>query len=714
MGSFSHVVMLHPPILTSVAAKPVATVAIPPAQSSVAQNRLIYFRSPALGGLFLFLPRPRSSFALPVLISPTATPSDQTLFDEPQTGGQQHYLPAYGLATTKMGNLPAQFAVSLATSGSGHLLTVKLNNVTDLNVVSNRKAELPATLYLLSATLPGRAESWSFPNATLDGASITLTMPISDPGVMDAIYSAMTDRSQQTKLILRRSPSLALPVPLAAQTPGQPPPQQLYRQSSVAIDSSLDFYFDRNIDQNVFATLPSALGGKPSTLNHTAFSYAPDGAKSYSYWQDPAQQGNIYFLPNSYQIARLSTSPHTPAINISTNGSDPATLSVTLTFLALPVWDAGRISAAVAGPLLSAFNIPAVNNISILSANNTQLLLNLPSSDPSGSNPMVPIENATIDTAAGIKGSVTLGLAQFQQVYNAIYVTPSTLLSGEVTVTVDADAGPERVPFSGTAADFYGPILDTSLNYNPSTSQVTVVATNAIESPIHIGALTAVLRDNSGVIPTTVVSVSPSIPADLKPAQPASLTPSTAMPDSGTSVATASIAPPGSSMTLVLQLASNHPFDSSSTVQFDMSQITVIPDSRAIWEAIVQNQVVAPVKQPIKVYLPASVFSPQTPASTTTASPAAGSTAQSATSSNLLAVQVVFQNGQTATFQPSTTSVGLLTQDIGLNVAIESYVLGQGDSSSYTYRVDTITAGGVQHGTWKTTNQNELFVTLGS
>ncbi|MGH9563971.1 MAG: hypothetical protein ACRD3S_21170 [Terracidiphilus sp.] len=759
MAISSPFLMIHPPIAANSAsnshtvAAPVAhTVAAPVAHTvaapvttpmvamtplRIANNQMV-FRNPSLGILFWNLPKPRSSFALPTLISPTATPNDQTLFDEPQPGGQQHYLPAYALATTGSGN-QTQFAVSLAASSSGYLLTVKFNDVTPMNILSNHVREMPATLYMLTATLPSRTETWSFPTATVDGTSITLSMPITDPAVRDAIYSAMTDQSQQAKLILRRSPSLAVPVP--STTPGS---QQLYRQSAVAIDTSIDFYFDQNLDKNVFANLPNVGGQGPSTLNHVSIPYPATGAKSYSYWQDPLQPSQIYFLPDSYKIARLATSPHSPAINVTTSGSDPATLSVTMAFFALPVWDPNRITTAAAGPLLTAFGISSVTNLSVLPATSAQLLLNLPSTDPSATTAPVPITNASIDTANGIQASVTLSLTQFQQVYNALFVSPSVLLSGQVNVTVNQNT--EQVPFSARASDFAGTIFDTTA-FVAAPDEVTVVATNGIESPVHVPGLAPTLLNGNTQIPSTLLGFYPLLPVDLKPV-PSGATPGadggsgsasgtestvdkvlglasgllgglfkghTAVSDSlqaAESVGSGSVVK-GSSLTMVLKLASGQTFDpQSDTVQLDTTQTVVIPDSRAIWSAIVQNQVVAPVQKQITIQLPAGVFGSQSGSATSTTS--SDTTGGSYGTASLLAVQVVFQNGQTATFQSSMpASGGILSQTIGLNVDIENYILGQGDSSNYTYRVDLITASGTQQGSWTTSNVDDLFVTLG-
>jgi hypothetical protein len=721
------------------------------------------FRNPGLGGLFWAQPKPRSGFSLPTLISPTATPNDQTLFQEPQPGGPLHYLPAFKLATTGSGN-QQHYATSLSVTATGYLLTVTLADATSLSLLSSGKHEMPVTLYMVTATVAGTATSWDLTTVTVNGTSITLSLAISDITTRDAIYAAMTTQAMQTKLILRRSPALALPLPLAASAPGQPPSQQLYRQSPIAIDTAIEFYFDPTLDQSVFAGLPIGSGAVPTTLNTATIPYPADGAKSYPYWQNPLEPDAFYFLPDSYNIARLVTSPHTPAITVTTSGDDPDTMQLTLTFLAKPVWDGKRIDAAKSGGLQTAFDVPEVSSLTILPATNTQLLLNLPPVDPTASSTLSPVTNATIDTANCIQGSVTMGLPQFKQIYGALFVSPSILLSGEVDITIDAANAMQRVLFSGGAANFCGDVLDTSMSYDPTAGTVTVVATNAIESPVHVVSSPVGIENKSGAIATSVVSVSCSMPVDLAAVTAASAastgngaTASTPATAQGTPTAPA----PTTSITTVLQLPSGQSVDSSTSVVLDSSQFQVQPDINAIWSAIVQNQVVAPVKKQISLQLAASVFPPQSasvtstgqatsgtsstdsttpsgsgsssastnppqPAATTTTAPddssagSASSTATPASSSAstptapaLLAVQVVFQNGQTVTFEPTMTATGgFYTQTLGLSVPIDDYVLGQGDSSTYTYRVDTITVSGSQYGAWQTDNVDMLFVSL--
>ncbi|MGB0064539.1 MAG: hypothetical protein WBP85_08850, partial [Terracidiphilus sp.] len=132
MFSASNFHLVHPPVPANGASNShtvVPVAATKPLEPVAVANNQLVFRNPSLGMLLWNQPKPRNAFALPTLISPTAAPNDQTLFEEPQPGGPQHYLPSYALATTGSGN-QTQFAVSLAPSSAGYLLTVKLADVT--------------------------------------------------------------------------------------------------------------------------------------------------------------------------------------------------------------------------------------------------------------------------------------------------------------------------------------------------------------------------------------------------------------------------------------------------------------------------------------------------------------------------------------------------------------------------------------------------------
>jgi hypothetical protein len=117
----------------------------------------------------------------------------------------------------------------------------------------------------------------------------------------------------------------------------------------------------------------------------------------------------------------------------------------------------------------------------------------------------------------------------------------------------------------------------------------------------------------------------------------------------------------------------------------------VIPDPKAIWRAIMRNQIVGAVSRTITL----KTFA--------------------ATLKSGMAIQVVFDNGQTVSFDASQTpdGAGFLSQTVKLNTPIETYVLGGTDAGMYRYRTDLITGEVTKTGNLVTDNRDEIFITIG-
>ncbi|HEY3675062.1 MAG TPA: hypothetical protein VGK84_03645 [Candidatus Tumulicola sp.] len=663
---------------------------------TMANPSALYLRNPILGSWMLGRPQPRGSFALPVLVSPDPAPTDATLFEEPADPTKKHYLPKYALATTGSGGASG-YSVSFAANSDGFVLTVGLTDVTNPTMVTTDVRIDPATRYLLTANLDGQNASWDFNVASTQDTGLTLSLTVTDPSSRDSIYRAMTDPAAHAQLILRRS--LQLAVPSGTQTD---PSQTLYRESLTAIDSSIAFTFDPVLDQSIFTQLGAVSAGQ-STWVVTQVPYAADN-RSFPYYQDSRQPSLVYYLPDTFQISRQQTAPHAPNITIATSGTDPSTLSFTLSFLAIPIWDPKRIADAAKWwqQYLHASTPPTMQ---LFEASNTSLQLTLPSADGTGSPSLATQSSAIIDIAAGVSGAVSLSLAQLQQVYAALFDQVSQLLSGVVNVTVGSDV--ESIHFSWRATDFVGSVLDATTTFDAEKSSFTAVVTNTIESPVHIDALPATIVEQNSLPPTgnplpTVTPLSqtanPPLPLDLAPAPATAAAPN--------SVTLTVLVPPqnagniGQLAAQALGLGSIIPPAPGAPVPvltIDYSHTAVTPDSSALWDAIVSNQVVGPIRQNITVTAFKSMF---------------GGTG----SSPVLAAHVVFESGQTLDFNASSPADanGIMTQAVSLAVPVKAYVLGSGDTSTYRYRIDLVSANGTQQGQWISTNETSFYVQTSS
>jgi hypothetical protein len=140
--------------------------------------------------------------------------------------------------------------------------------------------------------------------------------------------------------------------------------------------------------------------------------------------------------------------------------------------------------------------------------------------------------------------------------------------------------------------------------------------------------------------------------------------------------------------------------DATCAPLFDLSEMRVAPDPKAIWGAIIKNQVIGPIARTITLRTVAAMLKPSTGA---------------ADSDRLMAIQVVFDNGQTVSFDGLQTpdGAGFLNQTVKLNTPVETYVLGGTDTGSYRYRTDLVTGAGLKTGTWLTDNRDVIFITTG-
>jgi len=293
------------------------------------------------------------------------------------------------------------------------------------------------------------------------------------------------------------------------------------------------------------------------------------------------------------------------------------------------------------------------------------------------------------------------------------------LLSGEVQVAVGADT--TALPFVARISDLAGDIFDTQVTVDTKSSTLSAALTNAIESTIHVAGLTGVIaRSGTPITATAVTDIAPPLPIDLSPA-------------GGTGGAGAT--KPADCLTVTLGLSAVQAvagalgglftdggpgglfggnggakpglgdvaglvLDANCAPLFDFSKVSVTPDPKATWRAIMANGTPSPVSRTVSLkFLAASLTQPTTPP--TAPAPDA-----------VLAAQVVFQSGQTASFDATQTAdtAGFMNQAVKLSVPIEAFVLGDGPTDTYTYRIDTVTPGGIHQGAWTTDNLDVLYI----
>ena len=636
----------------------------------------------------------RSSFDLPTLIAPATAATPDMLFTAPRDPAKRFFLTHYGIAIAP-GAGPRSQWVSLELTAAGYRLTVHLTDTTPPALSTGNTRITPgAVRYLITASLQGRAVNWDLtPVASPSGAALTLVLELNDFASRNLLYTAMTDPASQARLVVRSQLDLALP--------SFPPPQP-YMRATVAVDVSIPFVFSKDLDGNVFAGLNDASDTLPS-WNVCAVNW---NGRRYTYYQASNQPTQVYFLPDAFKIGRQTTLPRCPTLAVVAEGADMASMQMTLSYLAAPIWDPQRIAAA--GPeLQKTLALGGSPSLALFQATGTTLLLNLPSADPGAGATLTEQKGALIDLTAGVQGSVTMGLAQFRDTYNAVFDSRSALLSGKVRVTVGTDTA--DIPFIARIDDMAGAVLDIDSAVDTNANSLSVVLRNAIESPVHIEALSGVILRGNTPIASSIVGMTPAPPLDLAPAgadpkkAPAgkmSVTLGPA-PDHALSQPAGNVIGGGNQVPSGAGTMASQMLDNTCTAQLDMSKVVVVADPTATLHAIMHNQIVAPVSRTVTLKLVAATLTGPAPAGAPKPAP----------SDTVMAVQVVFENGQTATFDASqTVEAGFLNQVVNLSVPMEAFILNNSPVDTYKYRIDVVTGAGIRQGDWANTNLDTLLV----
>jgi len=676
-------------------AKTPATATINPA---ILQFQNPRFRPP------LVHPQARTDFDLPTLIAPASPPTDQMVYEAPKDSSKRFFLPHYAIAVAP-GAVGRTKWVSFEPSQGGYLLTIHLADVTPPALSQGNVRLDPPTRYLISASLQGRVANWDLTTVTSpQGVALTLTLNLTNFADRDSLYEAMTDPAAGAVLIVRRALDIVAPTSAGGQTS--------YARAAAALDTALPFTFSKDLDANVFARLG---GSSPAAAPGWSTSAINWNGRRYVYFQSPNQPTQIYFLPDSFKVGRQEDRPRRPALAVTTQGTDVGSVVMTLSYLAAPVWDPRRI--ADAGPALQqALGLDAPPNLALFQATSAALFLNLPGDDPAAGNSLVEQKGALIDLAAGVQGSVTLGLTQFRDVYGALFDERSPLLLGEVRVKVGDDV--TAIPFTARISDMNDEILAISSSVDVHNNIMTATLANAIESPIHVESLTGGIVRGNQPIRSTIVTTNPSLPTDLKPAgadphiDPAAALTATLSPSTTQQVAQSvggiigGLLGGGSNVGQqaigALGGLASQLLDASCAPQFDLSHVTAVPDPKATWRAMMQDQIVGPVSRSVTLKFVAAMLAKPSSA------PAAAPPSQDA----VMAVQVVFDNGQTVTFDGSQTAdaAGFINQTMKMSVPVETFVLGTGPTDGYKYRTDVVTGAGIKQGTWTTDNRDTLFI----
>ncbi|MFI5959349.1 hypothetical protein [Cryptosporangium sp. NPDC051539] len=324
----------------------------------------------------------------------------------------------------------------------------------------------------------------------------------------------------------------------------------------------------------IFSGLGDASG--PDGLTRTDVSFR---GRPYSYYQDAARPWIFYHLPDEFRLARRDDPPHVPALSVQLGAdlADVEATQVTFGFTAVPFVDPGRLDAAVPalrpllpGSLPSGVTGPVHQALQVPDGAVTYTL-SIPSR--TGSTGAQPRPTAFVDLRTGIVDTLTMAMADFRPVYQALFAD-TELFRGDVAVRVGS-LNTEHVRLIARISRTSGPpVLDVA-GTPAGPGRVHVRLTNRIESPVTVNTLAARLTG----LPAQVGAVAPPLPALL---------------------------PPGSG--LDCDVVAPVPEGTAPEAVIDLGGVVVNPEPHAVWDAVVVSAAPAVYRFPITLEVFASAF----------------------------------------------------------------------------------------------------------
>ena len=427
---------------------------------------------------------PRDQIKVP--ICPSADVTDEVLFEGAAQPAKKFYLPRYKLAMDHQ-----RYEVAFRQEDTGWSFAVSLTKFPAPSIAAaaataqeiDHHVAVLVRFNQMIGNQPGAQEELSFQEVALKGGVLQATLRLDSVQQRDLLYQSLRDRAFGAMLVVRRAITVGVPVqgipvrpplgilvpprgvvrPLPAPAPPMPPAPS-YRQADRVVDQTVDpkpFAFSPELHKYIFSGITPASG---ENLELTRYQVPWSDGRSHTYYQDGARPSLFYYLPDSFKIARRPDGAHEPLISVSFGqATSVEDLKATFSFIAVPYVDPKRLRAAgsklkasLSEPLPKGSDGPQFEPL-LSAPGKTHFSLSYPGCDTS-KGPFELREKAMVDLRSGVHDSLTLSLAQFQSLYDALFSPSSLLLTGKVDVELGSDSG-EEIPFSARLDDLGGDFL---------------------------------------------------------------------------------------------------------------------------------------------------------------------------------------------------------------------------------------------------------------
>ena len=632
----------------------------------------------------------REELALPVAASDTV--GDGSPF-EAAAGPQQFHLSRYRLASRNVSG-SQQYRIRMAAAEDGvWTLEVVLERFRPEGLPAETTElyhELLLQLVYRLTTSDGNAitKTLDFTEVgeTEDGA-VVARLRFASPAERDQALAAITTSGAGCGIIATRSVRVAVPIP---SSPGRFRPVTRGVRQAVEPDP---LFLNPAMHPYLHGGARPAGGGGPG-LEAKQIKH---GSNFHTYWVDATDPAHVYYLPDEFRLARREKpGPFTPLMAVRpVQGATPdAEPLMAFEFVATPWIDAARLEAAkrtlakalpspaqgdggsappqgglggMLGALLGgaasggrggaiASALGGLLGVSAdeeraasirmepLPVEKASFWLALPGATGGG---LVERPGAQVDVRTAVIVAETLPMADFQQVYDALIGGAVAIMKGEVRVELRPGAV-ERLPFTGRFDRMNGELMDAVVTPGSQSGQFTIALTNTIESPLEVTGIKASLLTR-GIESPANTAFANAFPQRLAPGETLmmSVGPRTHLPT---------------------------PMPNGLTVEplLDFGGVKVVPDSEAIWTAILDADVAVESRRTVKVKLFPGMFDAPS-----------GQAADRA-----MAIIVQFEGGSSVELTPDK-----FEGEVKLSAPIADVVLKRGDARGYRYKSQIIRRG---------------------
>ena len=313
------------------------------------------------------------------------------------------------------------------------------------------------------------------------------------------------------------------------------------------------FVFPPALHGYIFQGLTPGSGGSTQLVRYRISGHG----RFHTYLQDASRPSLVYFLADSFKLARRREEPYTPFATVRVKSRpDAAGADVVFDYVIAPFTDPNRLELARAELLGNPHFGAETIDFQPFVTSDVRYFVDRPSETGAVREER---PGAGLVLQGFLKDTLAMTLGDFRLLFDAMHKRTASLFLGRVEVDVP-EQDTEIIPFEARLDDLAGELFSYEAAADPDTG-IDVILTNQIESPLSVQTLDATLLHGASQIPVLVQG--PDVPRD-------SLL-------------------PGESIQVKVMPGSPMPAGIMPQLSFDLSGVSVLLDVEQAWNAILDR-----------------------------------------------------------------------------------------------------------------------------